>query len=78
MAKEREKGKFKHNIGSEKGMSGSPMFVKQGKECLVAGIHHGTNPSEKFGRVIDEEVQAQIIKWRGQGKSKIEKKKKEE
>ena len=56
MAKKKEKGKLVHNIGSEKGMSGSPMFVKQGEEWLVVGIHHGTNPSEKFGRVIDGEV----------------------
>ena len=75
MAKEYEKGKLTHNIWTEKGMSGSPMFVKEGEECLVRGIHHGTNPSEKFGRAIDGEVQAQITKWRGQGKSKIEKKK---
>ena len=56
VAKKKEKGKLVHNIGSEKGMSGSPMFVKQGEEWLVVGIHHGTNPSEKFGRVIDGEV----------------------
>ena len=54
------------------------MFVKEGEECLVAGIHHGTDSCEKFGKVIDEEVQAKIIKWRGQSKSKIEKKEKEE
>ena len=65
MAKEYGKGKLVHNIGTEKGMSGSPMFLWEGGECLAMGIHYGTNPSEKFGRAVDEEVQAQITKWRG-------------
>ena len=42
------------------------MFVREGGECRVVGIHSGSKGSEKIGRFIDEEVLAQVGKWRSQ------------
>ena len=74
-----ENGELFHNIGTEQGMSGSPMFVREGGECKAVGIHHGSKKGEKekLGKELDEQVRAQINNWRSHGTNHIKAKENE-